>query len=194
MLIVAVDADDTALSFNPALLGYYNKKDRTSYTSMDIKSYDLEKLWRCTKDEANARIREFYRSEEFTNIVPVVGAQEWIDVLKEKYKLIILTSRATELRRSTEESIERFFPGRFSDIYYTGEWSSIKGRGDKKAHICEQKGVYANIDDCLEYILACQKVRTRGIIFDLDGNYGWNKTEEKVERALSWKEAVEKIN
>lgn len=193
-MLVAVDADDTALSFNPALLGYYNKKDRTSYTSMDIKSYDLEKLWRCTKDEANARIREFYRSEEFTNIVPVVGAQEWIDVLKEKYKLIILTSRATELRRITEESIERFFPGKFSGIYYTGEWSSINGRGGKKAHICKQKGVNVIVDDCLEYILACQKVGTRGLLFDLHGEYGWNKTEQEVERVLSWEEVVEKIN
>ncbi|MBS3172044.1 hypothetical protein J4438_00490 [Candidatus Woesearchaeota archaeon] len=192
-MLVAFDVDDTLAKFNIPLLNVYNAIDGTNYTSRDIKSYNLEMLWGCTKEEAIQRIQYFYKTHEFGRIVPVEGSQEAVEKLSKENQLIVITSRLSSVSRKTEEWLDKYFSGKFSDIYYTSEWHSANGGSGKKADICRDKKVDIIIDDCLEYILACQNVGTRGILFDLNGEYGWNKTEEEIKRVLNWEEVLKKI-
>lgn len=195
-MLIAIDVDDTIAAFGPQLLKVYNGLDGTSYTSRDIKSYNLEKLWGCTKEEAVKRINDFYNMPGFSDIVPVVGSQEAIDLLASRNRLIVITSRPSTIGKQTEEWLDRYFKGKFAEVYYTSEWHNVNGGRGKKADICVAKHVKTIVDDCLEYVLACREAGTPGLLFDLDGNYGWNKTSgylHGIERVHSWREVLQSL-
>ena len=188
---IAVDIDDVLLNFMGGLIHFYNSKYGTSFKKRDIFSYKLEESFGITKKERIMRLEEFYSSPFFSEIEPIRGAQEALDFLSKKNEIIIVTSRELNLKQITESSLERNFKGKYSELFYSKNYS--QGGGKSKAEICLEQRVSLLIEDCLMYALDCNAKEIPVFLM----NKPWNKTNLEgtlVKRVRNWKEVLKKIS
>ncbi|MEK6830142.1 MAG: hypothetical protein AABY15_08565, partial [Nanoarchaeota archaeon] len=62
-----------------------------------------------------------------------------------------------------------------------------------KCDICLENNIRIIIDDSSDDIRDCVKNGIRGLLFDLEGRYAWNKGSLEGERVNSWQEVVDKL-
>ena len=188
---IAVDIDDVLLNFMKGLVNFYNSKYGTSFKKRDIFSYKLEESFGITKKERLRRLDEFYSSPFFSELEPIPRAQEALDFLNKENEIIIVTSREINLKKITESSLERNFKGKYSELFYSKNYSQLGGKS--KAEICLEQRASVLIEDCLMYTLDCNAKGIPAFLMDKP----WNKTDLKgtlVKRVRNWKEILEKIN
>ena len=188
---IAIDIDDVLLNFMGGLIHFYNFKYGTSFKKRDIFSYKLEESFGITKKERLRRLDEFYKSPFFSEIGPIPGSQEALDLLSKENEIIIVTSRELNLKQITEYSLERNFKGKYSELFYSKNYSQIGGKS--KAEICLEQKASVLIEDCLIYALDCNAKGIPSFLIDKP----WNKTNldgTLVKRVRNWKEILKKIN
>jgi len=194
-MIVGVDLDEVLANFVPCLLNFHNKKYGTDLTREQVHTYDLWKVWGGTIEEAIRKVREFYQSDEFRQILPVNGSQEGIDVLREKNELVVITSRPHDIKEETRAWLDQYFPGKFLQVYHTNDWAPA-GSGKRKTEkpdICHNLGAGIFIEDNIEYAIACAEKGVRAFLLDCP----WNQADslpERVTRVKSWRELIEKLS
>ena len=182
---IGVDIDEVTLDMNTALRAFYKEKYGISLAKEDFKSYDLSQALKCTKEEENKIINEFYDSIYFRDMLPVEGAVEGIEQLLARHdELIVLTSRYAKGKNLTQYQIDKYFYKKFSGIYFTKD--SLK-----KHELCKLHKVEVLIEDCIEISIPCAQNGTRIILLD----YPWNQHEEVngITRVKSWKEIIDKM-
>ena len=188
--------DEILASLTPHLLEFHNKNYGTNHIPSDITNYNLENFWDCNREEAVRRVREFYKSSEFGLIVPVEGAVEGVNRLNHVNDLVVITSRPDQTKERSMDWINRFYPGKFTDVHFSNEWHSNGGRDKKKSEICHELGVDVMIEDCLGYAVDCSQAGIPVVLLDLHRKYGWNHTDQDpsgVERVYDWSGIVERV-
>jgi 5'(3')-deoxyribonucleotidase len=195
--VLGTDVDAVIADIHTPMLRYTNARYGCNLTVNDIRCYQLEEAWHCSADEAKRRVFEFTKTPEFRAVVPVRSAVEVLTRLAKRYKVLAVSSRPSELYELTTEWINKCFPGVYSGVFLTGEYS-FGGSKLRKADICRRKGVGVIVDDSFEEIVHCAQQGIRGLLFNLNGEerYGWNldgELPEGAERVWGWEMAERSI-
>jgi 5'(3')-deoxyribonucleotidase len=186
---IAIDLDEVLTVSLPHMASWHNAKYGTSfhYDDAGFANYLFHQASGDSDADGFAKVLEWFSSEGPSAAV-IPGAQEAMEALKQRYNLVIVTSRPTHLAPLTHTWVETHFPGVFSETYFgnhRGEGAEIS-----KVDLCRQAGATLLIDDQPRYI---REMSAAGIPAILFGNYVWNSHCEPlpgVQKAADWNEVV----
>ncbi|HET8580923.1 MAG TPA: hypothetical protein VFL98_00430 [Candidatus Paceibacterota bacterium] len=183
---LALDLDDSLVDFQRAFLAYHNGRFGTAVTYEGISSYSLHLVYGCTEDEMHLRCAEFHlhHSRE-VEVLP--DAAEALSLLREHYRLVVVTARSDFLQEATVSVIERHFPGTISAVRYTGRRDD--GRAlVPKSQVCIEEEAVALIDDALHNAADAAHAGISAYLFDRP----WNQEPpvRGVTRVSSWSEVL----
>ncbi|OZJ02142.1 hypothetical protein BZG36_05229, partial [Bifiguratus adelaidae] len=204
--VIACDLDETLAAALPALVAFHNDRYGTNYTISDYDTLDCHEVWEDSAEEAQQKIREFYKSEYFNRIEPICdGALETLKALKKrKFHMVIITERQQFIAEVTKKFVDKHFPGIFESIYFCNRNLTIAERitynSKSKATILCEINADVLIDDSLAQVQECAPLQhqlpngLQILLFDKDGQYRWNKTKtsdatdlpSNVSRVTSW--------
>lgn len=189
---LGIDMDEVLADFHTSFIKYHNLFYGTSLTRDDFRTYHIDNTIGKSVEEAVNRVNDFHCSIYFQEITPIQDSVNSIDKLSQNNQLFVITSRPCFIEKETKMWLEKFFPGKFSGIFYSSNhYSGAKGK--PKSQICQELEVSALIDDSLDYIRQCPAIRIKGILF---GDYPWNKNGNlppNITRAKNWKEVLENL-
>lgn len=195
-IVVAVDVDEVLGNFVSALNRFIADRYAANHSVSEYHVYEFFKIWKCSRDEADLRVHEFFKTSYFkTGIHPLPGAKETLHKLSGVFNLSIVTSRQNAIKDHTIQWIENHFPGLFQEIHF-GNHFALNGESRPKSEICRSLGAKVLIDDNPRYALECAEVGIRVLLFDYENSYPWCKTQSidqhpLVTKVHNW-EAVEK--
>jgi|TARA_Y100000310_G_C20652942_1_gene800463 hypothetical protein len=188
---IGIDIDDVLFEFITNLMVFYNGKHGTNFKKEDVFSFNLGKVWKKERKEVNEEVLDFFKSNSFSELRPIIGSQESISLLSKKNKLAIVTSRPEITKEQTSSWLEKFYPGSFSKIHFTNHFLEI-GQKKSKADICLENGYDVLIEDNKDYALECAEKGIKVFLF----NRPWNKdftTHENITPVDSWEEIIIKL-
>lgn len=190
--VIGIDFDDVIVSTNEAMARWHNRVYGTSYKREDILSYDLAKVWNCTREEMATRIREFMHSAEHDSIAPIDFAVESLKLLIDR-ELHIITARRQEVQGVTLMLAERHIPFLLHNFNFpNSNTSKVVNDSFSKSAFCLELGIEVFIEDHLDYALGVAEVGIPVLLFDTP----WNQVEDlpvNVTRVFSWNEIIEKL-
>ncbi|XP_004287685.1 PREDICTED: uncharacterized protein LOC101311028 [Fragaria vesca subsp. vesca] len=195
-IVVAVDVDEVLGNFVSALNRFIADRYAANHSVSEYHVYEFFKIWNCSRDEADLRVHEFFKTPYFkTGIHPLPGAKETLHKLSGFCNLSVVTSRQNAIKDHTIQWIESHFPGLFQEIHF-GNHFALHGESRPKSEICRSLGATVLIDDNPRYALECAEVGIRVLLFDFENSYPWCKTDSVdlhplVTKVHNW-EAVEK--
>jgi 5'(3')-deoxyribonucleotidase len=111
---IAVNLDNTLSHTMEALLDWHNLQYHTNHTMTDLQSTQLHDLWGGSPEDACYKIRQFYQSDHFTALQPIMDfALEALKMLKKrKFHLVIITSRQQFIAEETKRFVDMHYPGK----------------------------------------------------------------------------------
>lgn len=177
--LIAVDLDDVLSQTNETMRLHVNEQYGASHTKDDYLvpgSYleYWETIWKMTTQEGDVRYQSYKKIRNSPAMKPVKGALSVLRAMKQRYRLVIVTSRSKADSSATEAWLQQhYYPDIFEGIEYV-PGSYLQEAEVTKAMICRQMGVEYLIDDALEH---CEPAAAEGITCVLFGEYGWNKYE-----------------
>jgi len=190
-----VDIDDVLLVLTPGIVEFHNDRYGTRIKPCEITSQNFTQQFGTSLATLRTRLHLFYQTRQFENLPMVKGAYEGILRLRESGIPHLITSREDILRAITKSRIKREFPpDTFMTLNYAKNPFMEKDERPTKPEICRRLSIKIMIEDNLEHVLAISKVKGIELVYllDLDGEYGWNHTDEKlpenVQRVSSWDE------
>ncbi|RAL43779.1 hypothetical protein DM860_014280 [Cuscuta australis] len=146
-IVVAVDIDEVLGNFVSAISQFIAERYSLHQAVSEYHVYEFAKIWRCSKDEANIRVHEFFESSYFkTAIHPIPGARQAIRNLSKVCNMSIVTSRQYAIQDHTIEWINKHYPDLFQEIYF-GNHFALNGKSIPKSEICrgKRKSVYSKL-------------------------------------------------
>lgn len=191
---IAVDIDDVAADENGGIREFVNREYGFNHTHEDYLEDGAymgywERIWQVDPDKAKEIYDAFVNSPDKASLKVIDGAIEAIDQLKQRYELVVITSREGAAMEVTKPWLEQHFPDTFSRVEFVAAWS--KERKVTKALIGKALGVKYLIDDNATH---CNLAAEEGIQALLFGDYGWNRKLElhpNVTRVMNWREVLE---
>lgn len=197
-IMVAVDVDEVLGNFVSALNQFIADRYSSNHSVSEYHVYEFFKIWNCSRDEANMRVHEFFKTSYFKKgIHPIPGALQALQNLSRFYSLSIVTSRQHVIKDHTIEWIEKHYPGLFQEIHF-GNHFALDGKPRPKSEICRSLGAKVLIDDNPRYAIECAEVGIRVLLFDYENSYPWSKTESVkqhplVTRVHNWEEVEHQL-
>ncbi|CAN4084884.1 unnamed protein product [Withania somnifera] len=197
-IVVAVDVDEVLGNFVSALNEFVADRYSSYHSVSEYYVYEFFKIWKCSRDEADIRVHEFFKTSYFkTGIRPIPGAQRTLQKLSGFCNLSIVTSRQNAIKDHTIEWIERHYPGLFQDIHF-GNHFALNGKSRAKSDICRSLGANVLIDDNPRYAIECAEVGIKVLLFDYENSYPWSKSESlnghpMVKKVHNWGEVEHQL-
>ncbi len=187
---IGLDFDDVLVDFNGGLTVFHNENYGTTCKKEDATSWEYDKLWECTPEEAMRRMKEYVNSSHHAKVPPVVGAVDAVKRLKEHYDLFIVTARDENLQDQTFTIIEEHFPESFQGVHFLHrDEQNVRGT---KGDVCTELDIDIFIEDSLGNVAHTSQAGIRTLLFDAP----WNQSETlppNVTRVFSWEQALEEI-
>lgn len=183
---IGVDLDSVIAETMSPLMIFFNAEFNTNYKTEDVKEYDLDILWQCSRKKIIKTFAKFYNSTLFEKIKPISNSRNGIKYLSQKYPLFLITARPTEIEYKTEFWINRFFPNSFKEIYHTNQGGGCLNK-ISKSKVCRKKNISLMIDDHLMHAHDCVSEGMNVLLKDMP----WNKNAvlpKQIKRFYSWKE------
>ncbi|KAB2072485.1 hypothetical protein ERO13_A07G017900v2 [Gossypium hirsutum] len=197
-ITVAVDVDEVLGNFVSALNKFIADRYSLKRSVSEYHVYEFFKIWNCSRQEADIRVHEFFKSSYFKKgIHPIPGAQRALHRLSRFCDLSVVTSRQNVIKDHTMEWLEKYYPGLFQEMHF-GNHFALHGKSRPKSEICRLLGAKILIDDNPRYAVECAQVGIRVLLFDYENSYPWCKTESidkhpLVTRVNNWEEAEQQI-
>ncbi|XP_057538816.1 uncharacterized protein LOC130816175 [Amaranthus tricolor] len=171
-IVVAVDVDEVLGNFLSALNRFLADCYSSIHSLSEYHVYEFYKIWKCSRDEADIRVHEFFKTSYFKNgIYPLPGAQKALNKLSRYFSL----SRQNVIKDHTIEWLAKHYPGMFEEIH-VGNQFALDGTSKPKSEICRSIGAKVLIDDNPRYALECAEVGVRVLLFDYENAYPWCAT------------------
>ncbi|KAK4266038.1 hypothetical protein QN277_027013 [Acacia crassicarpa] len=196
--VVAVDVDEVLGNFVSALNRFIADQYSSNYSVSEYHVYEFFKIWNCSRDEAAARVHQFFKTPYFkTGIHPLPGAQTALQKLSRFCNLSVVTSRQNVIKDHTIDWLEKNFPGLFQEIHF-GNHFALDGVPRPKSEICRSLNAQVLIDDNPRYAIECAEVGIRVLLFDYENSYPWCKVESVdqhplVTRVRNWEEVEQQM-
>lgn len=192
---IAVDIDDVLAANAEAFVKFSNERWGTTLNPDDYSEHWAE-MWKIDYDEESKRRDVIIREKIFTKHEFFDEAKPALEILKKKYRLVIVSSRGPRIRSETIEWINKSFPGVFDEIHFAKIWDAtdvhtLEKLKITKAEILKQIGANYLIDDQPKHCVAAAEAGVKSIIF---GDYMWNrdvKMTKNMVRAKNWQEVLE---
>ncbi|XP_047333739.1 uncharacterized protein LOC124937517 [Impatiens glandulifera] len=197
-VVVAVDVDEVLGNFLSALNMFIEDRYSSKHSASDYHVYEFFKIWNCTRDEADIRVHEFFKTSYFkSGIHPIPGARQTLQKLSRFCDLSVVTSRQNAIKDQTIEWIEKHYPGLFQEIHF-GNHFSLEGQSRPKSDICRSLGAKILIDDNPRYAAECAEAGMMVLLFDYENSYPWSKTGSVSQHPLvtkvhNWKEVEDEL-
>ncbi|CAL5375677.1 unnamed protein product [Camellia sinensis] len=197
-IVVAVDVDEVLGNFVSALNRFIADRYSLNHSVSEYHVYEFFKIWNCSRDEADTRVHEFFKTSYFkTGIHPIPGARQALQKLSRFCNLSVVTSRQNAIRDHTIEWIEKHYKGLFQEIHF-GNHFALEGQSRPKSDICRSLGAKVLIDDNPRYAMECAEVGIRVLLFDYENSYPWCKIESVNQHPLvtkvnSWEEVEHQL-
>ncbi|XP_021750046.1 uncharacterized protein LOC110715746 [Chenopodium quinoa] len=197
-IVVAVDVDEVLGNFVSALNRFIADRYSSVHSVSEYYVYEFFKIWNCSRDEADIRVHEFFKTPYFKNgIYPLPGAQKTLNKLSSFCTLSVVTSRQNVIKDHTIEWLEKHYSGLFDEIHF-GNHFALDGKSKPKSEICRSMGAKVLIDDNPRYALECAEVGIRVLLFDYQNTYPWCKTGSNNQHPLvtkvhDWEEVEQQL-
>ncbi|KDO73725.1 hypothetical protein CISIN_1g019095mg [Citrus sinensis] len=197
-IVVAVDVDEVLGNFVSALNRFIADRYSLNHSVSEYHVYEFFKIWNCSRDEADLRVHEFFKTPYFkTGIHPLPGAQKALHKLSRYCNLSVVTSRQHVIKDHTIEWIEKHYPGLFQEIHF-GNHFALAGKSRPKSDICRSLGAKVLIDDNPRYAIECAEVGIKVLLFDYENSYPWCKTDSVHQHPLvtkvhNWEEVEQQL-
>ncbi|XP_010527054.1 PREDICTED: uncharacterized protein LOC104804446 [Tarenaya hassleriana] len=197
-IVVAVDIDEVLGNFVSALNRFIADRYSANHSVSEYHVYEFFKIWKCSRDEADIRVHEFFKTSYFKKgIHPLPGAQKTLHKLSRFCDLSVVTSRQNAIKEHTLEWIEMHFPGLFREIHF-GNHFALHGESRPKSEICRSFGAEILIDDNPRYATECANIGMKVLLFDYENSYPWCKAESTdqnplVTKVRNWEEVEQQL-
>ncbi|KAL0078501.1 hypothetical protein J3Q64DRAFT_1815666 [Phycomyces blakesleeanus] len=182
--IIAVSLDQTLAHTLEALISWHNQVHQTHLHLSDFDTTDYSKVWGGSHQERDAKMREFYESDNFKRIRPIDDfALETLKTLKRRrFSLVIITSRQQCVAELTKKFVDRHYPGLFESIYFCNFGMSdtadqLDYVSKPKSAICQEIGADVLIDHRLDHALDCAALGIDVLLYDRRGQYKWSHVD-----------------
>ncbi|MDB5258971.1 MAG: hypothetical protein JWO73_179 [Candidatus Taylorbacteria bacterium] len=189
--IIAIDIDDVIAANASAFVEYSNRKYGTNLTIDDYQEHWAE-VWKVEHEEVKKRAIEYHESGHIATYSMIDGAYEALKQLKERFRLVAVTSRRNSINQLTKEWIQKYYPDIFDTIVFCGFFDSEKsGLNLTKGDLVKNMAAEYFIDDQIKHVSAVAENGIKSLLF---GDYFWNKTDnlpENVLRVKNWQEAAD---
>ncbi|VFQ63405.1 unnamed protein product [Cuscuta campestris] len=195
---VAVDIDEVLGNFVSALNQFIADRYSLYHSVSEYHVYEFFKIWNCSRDEADIRVHEFFKTSYFkTGIHPIPGARQALQKLHRFCNYSIVTSRQNAIKDHTIGWIEKHYPGLFENVHF-GNHFALSGKSIPKSEICRSVGSKVLIDDNPRYAIECADVGIKVLLFDYENSYPWCKTEvveghPLVTKVHNWEEVEQHL-
>eukprot|EP00898_Chlorokybus_atmophyticus_P002944 jgi/Chlat1/3650/Chrsp238S03641 len=190
---VGVDVDEVLARFLHTLNTHCNHVNCLNHRLEEFKIYDFKTVWKCSQEEANHRVHEFFKSDDFaTGIPPIPGARDALTRLTQHCDFVVVTSRQHVIRKPTLDWLQLHFPDIFQEVHF-GNHYALSGIARSKSAICLELGVEVLIDDNPQYAVECAHAGLDVLLFDWNNSYAWSKTPDgpthsQIQRVHDWED------
>ena len=187
---IAVDIDEVLFPMAPTFLEFHNLEHGTDINLDQLSSYYIEDITGDSEAEMLAKIDAYLETEHYSAGRPIPNSIESIQRLRDKYDLILITSRHDSYRGSTEDFIKSHFEGLFDSLTYTHLDEDPQVLVPKHV-LCKNLGASALIDDSLSNVTEAAQNGIEAVLF---GSYPWNQSDELpggVTRCVDWPAVLE---
>lgn len=197
-IVVAVDVDEVLGNFVSALNRFIADRYSSNHSVSEYHVYEFFKIWKCSRDEADIRVHEFFKTAYFKNgIHPIPGAQKALKKLSRFCNLSVVTSRQNVIKDHTIAWLEKHYQGLFEEIHF-GNHFALHGESRPKSEICRSMGAKVLIDDNPRYALECAEVGIKVLLFDYENSYPWCKSGSSnqhplVTKVYNWEEVERQL-
>ncbi len=189
---IAIDHDGVKADFVRSYLIFHNRVFGTNFKYEEVKSYELWKLWGGTREDSIPIFRRYWSSPEFANTKTIHGSREGIERIGQRHKLIGITARPLELKDQTLYWLDKHFPNKFEEYFFTEEWASHSEKGNpKKAQVCQLEKVQVLIEDSIEMARGCAEVCQEVYLLNRPWNLNQDSLPKNVIRVNSWRQLSE---
>ena len=165
MFKIAIDVDEVLTPFLPTMMKW--KPPKTKLTKYP---YVYRTIYGTTEKESQKLVRDFYQSSEFRDLRPIEDSQKVLTQLKKENKLYVVTARQTCIQKQTEEWIEKWYPGIFTDVILTNGYTENE---IKKVDVCKILNIGLIVDDNLWTCTECMDGGIKAVNFIGDPVYPW---------------------
>lgn len=189
---IAIDLDEVLSPFVADLMTWYNKTFKTDFSFDQYTTYNFAEIWGCTKEESVEICNDFHHSRDIKEIIPIPNSVEALALLKDKFDLVLVTSRPLQHLDYTNSWINHYHPNVFADVVLCNHWTSI-GKAVKKSEVCKKINANYFIDDLPHYVEEVANCNIKSLIF---GNYPWNQkpiNHENIQRVSGWDEILKQL-
>lgn len=184
-MTIGIDIDEVLAYSLQCEIDWHNHTYSTALKREDFITMDYWKVWGGTREEAIDKILTYLQSEFFDRIQPVPGAVEGVDILSKIERLVIITGRHSSIKSQTEKWLDAYFPGKFSEIYFTRN-SYLEGcRRWEKSDLCKKAGASDLIEDSPRFAAECAANGIRVLLY----HHLWNQSlpeTENIKRVYGW--------
>ena len=156
LLNIGFDCDESIFNFMRPLNEFLLERGIDVPDYEDIHTFDLWKVWECTREEAFRRVDMFYNSEAVKEITPRDGAREAIANVCPPNTGTVVTSRPIYTADVTRYSFAKHFPTLFKEIHHTDQYSlHLTGADIKvtKGTIARDKKYDFFVEDALHHAI-----------------------------------------
>ncbi|KKU78717.1 MAG: hypothetical protein UY04_C0028G0009 [Parcubacteria group bacterium GW2011_GWA2_47_7] len=145
--VFGVDVDDVLFGCVEAICAYLNRVHGYTIRWTDVTTFYFDDLLGLSMEEARRIVYPFHFSEEHDNMRPISGAHEALCTLAKTYRPVAITARSVAARTRTIALVERYFPGLFSEFYFTGYVAGQPRR--TKGDVCASVRASFMVEDAL---------------------------------------------
>ncbi len=188
---IAIDIDEVLAQFLQGVIDYHNHTYKTNLVADQFKSYYFWETWGGTREQAIKKVADFSKSDFYTNIKPVDGAQEAIQTLKQNHSLFVVTARPETMEKETLSWLNRHFPDCFQEVVFTNHWAD-GCEAISKGDVCDRFGAELHIEDNIDYAKECLNGKRHVLLMDQPWNQS-NSLPDGVTRVFSWEEILKLI-
>lgn len=198
-MLVALDLDEVLGDSMQAFVAFHNQHYETDLKLNDFYTYQFEDILNVSPEVGQERIKQYYKSRYFAEILPVSGAVEGVEELSKYHDLVVVTARHLLIEQQTRAWLNNYFGSRLSKVYFAQSYHRVEG-GAKKSEICKELGAELIVEDCHEYAIECAPVLNQVLLIDRP----WNQSKpedinlkepasSKIKRVHNWDEIVAHI-
>lgn len=184
--LIAVDLDDVLFDFIGHFFAWHNDVYDTNLQPEDMAFATLWEAWGGTKEEATERVPLFFEEIDMLRMEPMEGAVSSLRVLRNIFRLVIISARHPDAIDATNEWIDLYFPEVFDKVAVGVGNPLAQDLPMSKAELCTHMGVDLLIEDQLKN---AADVARSGVPVLLFGDRPWNQSDElpaNVERVRDW--------
>jgi len=194
--VIAVDIDDVLAANAEGFVAFSNERWKTNLRPEDYHEHWSE-LWGVDIEETNKRSTELHASGTVTTYMVKDRAFPVLELLGERFKLVVVTSRRRTIDTETRRWLDTHYQGIFDSVVFAGIYDEeITTSSFLKTKVDALRSTSAAylIDDQLKHCLAAKAAGVEAILF---GDYSWNQTNDLpdgITRCHDWLAVQEYFN